>query len=183
MRRRDLPRAAAALVLTLVGTIAAAGCADEADDAITTGEPGQSGEPVHGTVVEGDGWEGALLDAHLDHLQLDDGTVVEEVSSFVPTEADVRRFEDQVDAALPGAATPHGDDAPDDLDGYVRQYTGVEGSGNRHLVVAGICASAAEDMEWNEGWIVVNDGGTCFWDAEMDLDTGDILSLSFHGSA
>ncbi|MDD9371572.1 MAG: hypothetical protein PV358_15750 [Acidimicrobiales bacterium] len=44
-------------------------------------------------------------------------------------------------------------------------------------------AAAAEDLERKEGWIVVDDGGTCFWDAEMDLDTGDILSLSFHGSA
>jgi len=182
MRRRDLPRAAAALVLTLTGTIGASACADEADDAITTGEPGQSAEPAHGTVVEGDGWEGALLDAHLDHLQLDDGTVVEEVSSFVPTEADVRRFEDQVDAALPGAANPHGDDAPDDLDGYVRQYTGVEGGGARHLVVAALC-SPEQFPDWETQWIFVSDGGTCFWDATMDLATGEILGLSFHGQA
>jgi hypothetical protein len=38
-------------------------------------------------------------------------------------------------------------------------------------------------MDWADGWIEVSDGGTCFWDATMDLATGEILRLSFHGSA
>jgi hypothetical protein len=185
MRRRHLPRAAATLALTLAvatGLTGLAACADEADT--TTGGPGHGGEPTHGTMVEGDGWEGVLLYSPIDHVQLPDGTVVEDASSFIPTEADVRRFEDQVDTALPDAGNPsHGEDTPDDLDGYVRQYSGVEGGGVRHLVVAGICPSAAEDMDWDAGWIEVNDGGTCFWDAKMDLDTGEIHRLSFHGSA
>lgn len=135
-------------------------------------------------MISGDGWQGALLDAHLDWIQLADGSVVKEgVTSFVPSEADARRFEAQAPAALAEVARPGDDDTPETLDGYVRQYTGVAGGGARQLLVAGICANAADDMRWQDSWIQVSDGGTCFWDATMDLETGEVQRFSFHGQA
>jgi len=146
------------------------------------GDPGMPGGPGHvpssGALVEGDGYEGVLLDAGLDWLQRSDGTVVEDVTTFVPAEADVERFEAELDT-----------EEPTDLTGYVRQYTGVasDGGDDRHLVVAGICATAADAGgsldDWRDGWIEVADGGDCFWDATMDLTSGDLLRFGFHGSA
>ena len=174
---------------TLVVAVAAAACADEADQTIVDGGPVETTEPSDPTgtgpaVVEGDGWRGVLLDAHLDWLQLDDGTLIDEgVTSSVPAEEDVIRFEAGLPAALPPAANSTGEEVTaEDMDGYVRQYTGVEAEGHRQLIVAALCAP--EDFpEWRTQWIEVNDGGTCFWDATMDLDTGEIIRFSFHGAA
>jgi hypothetical protein len=178
MRRRHslLPTAAAlALAVALAG-----GCADEATPTTT----GTGPAPSPDTTIAGDGWQGVLLGSGVDWLELADGTLVEDVESFTPTEDDAQRFEDQLPAALDDASNPSGEQvSADDLDGYVRQYTGVEGGGARQLVVAGICDGAAADLDWQDGWIEVNDGGACFWDATMDLETGEILRLYFHGSA
>ncbi|HMG39759.1 MAG TPA: hypothetical protein VK611_00450 [Acidimicrobiales bacterium] len=159
----------------LVGLIA--GCGDDGSSAGPFGAGGV-GEPDAGTLVEGDGYRGVLLDA---------GPTFEGAEGFVPTEADVARFEERLPAALPAAVNASGEEVtPDDLGGYVRQYAGVSGGsdGGRQLVVAGICDTAAADgmSDWEHGWIEVSDGGACFWDATMDLATGEILHVYFHGS-
>jgi hypothetical protein len=178
MRRRHVHLAAAALA---AGAAPVGGCADETGPTTTGPRPG----PPPETTIGGDGWRGVLLDGDVGWLELTDGTLVEDVSSFTPTEADARRFEEQLPAALAHASNPSGGEevSADDLDGYVRQYTGVEGGGTRQLVVAGICDGSASDLDWQDAWIQVSDGGTCFWDATMDLATGEILRLSFHGQA
>lgn len=181
--QRRVRRAAVGVAL-LVGV----GCAKDGGPGDLL-DPGGLLEPEPGTLVEGDGYEGVLLDAGLDWMQTADGTVVtdDDVASFVPTDEDVARFETSLPDAVSTATDPGGEGplTADDLRDHVRQYTGVadQRGEDRQLVVAGICAEAAGDMEWQRGWIEVSDGGTCFWDATMDLATGDILRFSFHGSA
>lgn len=190
---RHLPRLAAGLALATA--LLAGACADEAAGPIVDGAPGGTDDPTGpttapggggttGTTVGGAGWQGALLDAHLDWLQLADGTLIDEgVGSFRPSADDAARFEAALPAALPTATNPSGETVGDeDLAGYVRQYTGVEADGHRHLVVGALCAP--DDFpEWRTQWIEVMDGGACFWDATMDLDTGEIIRLGFHGAA
>jgi hypothetical protein len=180
MRRWTVTVLAVALGLT-VAVVAACGGGDEPSAGpFGIDRPGDPGMPgVDGELVEGDGYEGVLLDAGLDWLQRSDGTVAEDVTPFVPSAGDVARFETALTT-----------EEPTDLTDYVRQYTGVasaDGTGDRHLVVAGICASAAGPGgsldDWRDGWIEVADGGDCFWDATMDLASGDILRFGFHGSA
>jgi hypothetical protein len=177
MRQLLRPTAAPALAAALA--LAPAACADEAAAPIVDGGPVATDDDL----VSGDGWRGVLLDAEVGWLELPDGTLVEDVDSFRPTEEDVRRFEERLPAALGTATNASGEAVTvDDLDGYVRQYTGVEGGGARHLVVAALCRP--DDLpEWESSWIEVSDGGACFWDATMDLETGEILRLSFHGEA
>ncbi|HEY8545992.1 MAG TPA: hypothetical protein VIL36_13130 [Acidimicrobiales bacterium] len=167
-----------ALGLASVVTLGLVACGD-GDGPLVGPGGGPGGEGRHGEVVEGDGYEGVLLDAHLDWLQRADGTLVRDVTSFVPTAEDVARFE----AALPSAA------GGADLSDHVRQYTGVaaRSGDDRHLVVAGICRRETLPGEplddWREGWLEVSDGGDCFFDATMDLATGEILRFAFHGQA
>jgi len=145
-----------------------------------------------GGLVEGDGYRGVRLNAHLDYLQPDDGPGIDHgVDSFVPSEDDVSRFEEQVPQALETAGNPSGDDdvTAAELRTYFRQYTGVEatdsaGDHHRHLVVQGVCAAAKDDgTDWERGWVEVADGGTCFWDATFDLRSGNVIRFGFHGSA
>jgi hypothetical protein len=180
------PAALMAVGALALGTLVLGACAEDAGtdaspDPTTPGptEPGPSSPDT----IAGDGWRGALLDAQLDWLQLEDGTMLDDVTSFAPTEDDARRFEAQVGTALVGADTRSGEEVPEDLDDYVRQYTGVESGSVRHLVVAGLCESYLSDDGWRYSWIEVADGGTCFWDATMDLGSGEIIRFSFHGSA
>ena len=134
-------------------------------------------------LVSGDGWRGALLDADIGGLELPDGTWLDDVDSFRPTEGDAHRFEAALPGALAGATSPSGEElTAADVEDHMRQYTGVEGGGERHLVVAALCRP--EDFPgWETQWIEVSDGGDCFWDAAMDLETGEILRLSVHGQA
>lgn len=172
--------------VTIATLLVVAACGD-GDGSLATTLGG--GEPDSGTLVEGDTYRGVLLDAHLDYMRPVDGESIEDVDSFVPTPDDVERFEAQLPEALASAGNLGGEEVDaDDLDGYLRQYTGVAdasaGSSARHLVVAAICDSAAANgIEWQRGWVEVNDGGTCFWDATMDLGSGEILRFSFHGMA
>jgi hypothetical protein len=176
-------------VMTAAAVLLLGACADEADGPIVDGAPVPTDEPTgpptgSGATVSGDGWEGVVLDAGLDWLQLDDGTLVDQgVRSFVPDRDDVARFEAGLPEALATATNPSGEQVTvDDLTAYVRQYTGVEGDGHRQLVVAALCDPDAFP-EWRSQWIEVMDGGACFWDATMDLASGAIIRFSFHGSA
>lgn len=173
-----------ALALTLALAALAPACTDD-DGPTTTGGGGGGGDdrPDSGTLVDGEAYRGVLLDADLDHLQTADGSVVEDdVESFVPTEDEVAAFEAKLPAALPEATNPNLEEvAPDDLAGYVRQYTGVASGSEEQLVVAGFCNG--DEMDWQDGWIQVSDGGTCFWDATMDLTSGEIVRFAFNGSA
>jgi hypothetical protein len=107
------------------------------------------------------------------------------VSSFVPTEDEVATFEGVLPAAFAAAIDPTIHEVTaDDLPSYVRQYTGVASDDLQQLVAHGFCDSAADDdFGWQDGWIEVNDGGACFWDATLDLATGTIVRFTFNGSA
>lgn len=170
------------LVLTLaLAAFAALAAACTDDDEPTTTAGGD--RPDSGTLVDGTGYRGVLLDAHLDDLQPADGPAVDQgVDSFVPTEDEAARFEAKLPDALPEAVNPNLEEVePEDLADYVRQYTGVAADPDlQQLVVAGFCD---DSMDWQDGWIQVSDGGTCFWDATMDLVSGEIIRFAFNGSA
>src|SRR5688500_2967081 len=159
---RQLLRPMAAPALATARALAAAACADEAAAPIVDGGPvatGEPGMPAGDGLVRGDGWRGVLLESDLGWLELPGGTLVDDVDSFRRAEEDGRRFEERLPAAL-ATATNASDEAVnvDDLGGYVRQYTGVEGGGARHLVVAALCRP--DDFpEWQTSWIEVSDGG------------------------
>jgi hypothetical protein len=182
-RARFVGFAAAAAVAVAAG-LGAGGCGD--GDGTTTGD-----RPHSGDRVEGDGYHGVVLDAHLDYLQPADGPGIDEgVESFVPSKDEVARFEQAAPAALARAGNPSGDDdvTARELRTYLRQYTGVaatdaEGEHLRQVVVQGVCSQASDDMDWEKAWVQVADGGTCFWDATLDLGSGDIIRFGFHGAA
>ena len=180
MLRPLRPTLAGAIVVATV--LVPAACARQAETP-ADGAPTPTTAPADDHLIAGDGWRGALLDADVGGLELPDGTWLDEVDSFRPSEADARRFEAALPGALATATNASGEPlTAADLDGYVRQYAGVEGGGQRHLVVAAICSP--EDFPgWETGWIEVSDGGACFWDATMDLATGEILRLYVHGQA
>lgn len=168
-------------------TLAACGGADGSEPA-PRGASEPAPEPESGTAVEGDGWRGTLLESHHASMTLPDGTLVD-ATSHVPQRTDAARFE----AALPPTEEfAYGVDGPETIEldpGYVRQYTELRGDGHRQLVVQGLCEEFTEEPDepelsapdWTTEWIAVADGGSCFWNASMDLASGEILAFSFNG--
>ncbi|MGP3969225.1 hypothetical protein [Streptomyces sp. 6N223] len=151
---------------------------------------GETDGAESGTVIEGDGWRGALLESDHESMALPDGTTVD-ATSGVPERADVERFEEALPPTEEFTYTADGPETIELDEGYVRQYTELSGDGHRQLRVAGLCEDfVAEPSEpelpapdWTHEWITVADGGSCFWRASMDLATGEILSFSFNGVA
>ncbi|MDT0345185.1 hypothetical protein [Streptomyces litchfieldiae] len=167
----DWWNAVVAGVLATVGGLLTAGCADDAAGA-------GGGRPAEGTMVEGADWRGVLLTSRHDELSLPGHPTVE-AESLVPYEADVERFEE----ALPATEVfeyPGGEPETVDLSEHTRQYTELSGGGLRELLVTGFCDPSWVDG-WEEEWIQVADGGSCFFDASMDLDSGEIVSFTFYG--
>ncbi|RMI41942.1 hypothetical protein [Streptomyces triticirhizae] len=138
------------------------------------------GEESSGGIVEGDGWRGALLaSAGLDSFTLRDGTEAD-AEPRVPERADVERFEEALPPTQEFTGVP---DEPEtvQLDGtYVRQYTELAADTERRLIVQGICDPDGFP-EWESRWVEVMDGGSCFWHASMDLESGEILGFTFNG--
>ncbi len=119
--------------------------------------------PTVSSLVEINGHPGVILDV---------ATYRHDVEGWTPTEADLQEAEDAVLAA------PAGDRAPQ-IDGY-RQYVGIIEDGQRKIVVNSMCM---ELDGWTESYIEVADGGSCFWNAVYNVDTGELESLIVNGEA
>ncbi len=128
------------------------------------GAEGPTGQPpTMSTIVEINGHPGVILDV---------ATYRQDVEGWMPTEADLQEAEDAVLAA------PAGDRAPQ-IDGY-RQYVGIIEDGQRKIVVNSMCM---ELDGWTESYIEVADGGSCFWNATYNVDTGELELLIVNGDA
>jgi hypothetical protein len=68
----------------------------------------------------------------------------------------------------------------DALDTYARQYVGI-GEGEDVVSVNALCA--VDDLDWEDQFIVVADGGSCFWQATVDLPTAEVPTFTVNGEA
>lgn len=119
--------------------------------------------PPASTMVEINGNPGVILDVE---------TYDHSLEGWTPAEADLQAAEDAVLAA------PAGDREPQ-IDGY-RQYVGIIDDGERKILVNSMC----DEMEgWDEQYIMVMDGGSCFWNALYNVDTGELEFLIVNGEA
>jgi nitrite reductase/ring-hydroxylating ferredoxin subunit len=80
--------------------------------------------------------------------------------------------EDAVLAAPSGVREPV-------IEGF-RQYVGIVEDGDRKIVINSMCQHIDG---WETSYIEVMDGGSCFWNAIYNVDTGEIESLIVNGEA
>ena len=67
------------------------------------------------------------------------------------------------------------------LDTYHRQYVGT-GEDSDVVSVNALCESAELD-DWEDELILVNDGGSCFWQAEVARESLEVESFTVNGEA
>lgn len=119
--------------------------------------------PATSFMVEVNGHPGVILKV---------ATYRHEVDGWTPTLDDLQAAEDAVLTAPAGRREPQ-------IDGY-RQYVGIIEDGQRKIVVNSMCM---ELDGWTEGYIEVGDGGSCFWQAVYNVETGELESLVVNGEA
>ncbi len=65
---------------------------------------------------------------------------------------------------------------------YFRQYCVLrDGEGHRIVFLNAICAQAAAQAPWQQSWIEVEDGGSCYFQALFDLTTGRVVEFNVNG--
>ena len=101
-------------------------------------------------------------------------------SYWRPSPAEVGRFEVALDSALSAARTEHPDVPPENLASYTVQYVGYVLNGRRRIYANGACRTNA-DVE--KQWVVVFDGGTCYFGVSFDVDAEHLIDLDFNGEA
>ena len=115
------------------------------------------------SMVEINGNPGVILDA---------SSYRRDAEGWSPDIADLEAAEEAVMAEPPGPREPQ-------LDGY-RQYVGIVDEGERKVIVNSMCM---EIDGWTEGYIEIADGGSCFWNALYNVDTGELEFLIVNGEA
>lgn len=125
----------------------------------------------------------------VDGGDLPEGTVV-----FTPDEAETDAFGEETDwtptaedvAAAEELLQQYIDDHPDlgldDFDSFHRQYMGTGPDDGQLVSVNALCESSGLD-DWEDGLIVVADGGTCFWSAHVSVPSGTVSDFSVNGYA
>ncbi len=70
----------------------------------------------------------------------------------------------------------------DDFDTYRRQYVGTGPDDGELVSVNALCESSGLD-DWQDDLIVVSDGGTCFWQADVFVPNGIVSNFAVNGYA
>lgn len=95
---------------------------------------------------------------------------------WLPGEPWLEKAEDAVERR--SATIPDPDRAP--MTGGYRQYAGFVEHGERKILINSFC----RDFEnWRSQYIMVMDGGPCFWNAIYNVDTAEVERLSVNGVA
>ena len=158
------------LLLALLLVVGLAACGDDG-----ASDDGESFDPPSTDDVDTD--------------ELPEGTVV-----FSPDQVESDGYGDptswtpQADdvVAADEALQQYIDDNPDlgldPFDTYHRQYVGVGPDDGQLVSVNALCESSGLD-DWEDDFIVVADGGTCFWSAHVFLGTGRVSDFIVNGYA
>ncbi|MDQ3394782.1 MAG: hypothetical protein M3512_11810 [Bacteroidota bacterium] len=67
---------------------------------------------------------------------------------------------------------------------YYRQYVAfIDNEGKKKIFINAVCDSFVKNKDLKKEWIFVLDGGSCFFQMEVDLETEEITSFSVNGEA
>jgi hypothetical protein len=103
-------------------------------------------------------------------------TVDGEPTTWTPSAGDV----EGVDQTLADHIDEHPDLGVDAIDEYVRQYVGTGDVGD---VVSVNALCDPDQFDWKDDLIGVDDGGSCYWQAEFSFRTLEVISFTVNGDA
>lgn len=133
--------------------------------------------------VEGENWiifsaGNAQADQMLDWFFTGD------VEYWSPSEADIHAVEDGLPAYLQeNLSAFQNTSVPiwEQLDEYKRQYIGVVFEGNKVVYANYFCDETG--LDWKKEFVMVLDGGACYFQFKFDPNTGEFFGLQVNGEA
>jgi hypothetical protein len=101
--------------------------------------------------------------------------------SWMPSEDDVRLAEKQLPSFLKESAvqSPEGLVIAKHLSSYKRQYAGILTGGQKLIFFNLFCN--AFDTDWTQQPVVVEDGGSCFFQVQFSMKTRSFSNLQING--
>lgn len=141
--------------------------------------------PAQNMNVEGDGWvifsAEKAQEAGLGSWVFGDDQPIE---YWTPSEQDVVALEKGLpDYLRENSNLFYSPDAPvwERLDGYNRQYFGAALEGRKLLYANFFCHGVG--MDWEKDFVIVMDGGACFFQFKYDSESGEYFDLRVNGEA
>jgi hypothetical protein len=148
-----------------------------------TGQQGSSnkGDDSAGIVVRGNGFEGVIFPA--EKRVLGSGADANKMQYWTPSKADVAEAESKLLAFLQQAklGNHEKDRILKDIKSYKRQYVGILTRGKKELFINFFCESFQE--EWTKHFLLVLDGGACFFRVNFSMEKKMFHDLSVNGYA
>lgn len=123
-------------------------------------------------------YSGVIFPANMVNLEYDVPTVD---GYWTASSADIAALEAALPFYLETQANYFRRDILADLPNYARQYIGFEADGIQYIYLNALCA--ADDLDWQSEFIMVADGGDCFFQVIYQLDTGEFSNLMVNGEA
>lgn len=129
-------------------------------------------------VITTESYSGVIFPANYVNLEYD----VPSVDSYWTADsADIETLEYALPLYLETHANYFRRDILAQLPNYARQYVGFRVDGIDYIYLNAICAT--NDLDWQSEFIVVSDGGDCFFQVTYQLDTGEFSNLMVNGEA
>ncbi len=101
---------------------------------------------------------------------------------WVPTEMDVTRLEEVMSKIFKQSKNAQYQQIGLSLNSYKRQYVGVIRSGKRYIHVNCFCGEIRH-QNWQTDYVVVMDGGSCYFNFDYDPASKTITDIFINGEA
>jgi hypothetical protein len=134
-----------------------------------------------GIMVRGDGFEGVIFPAEMKALGFyPDG---KQTQYWTPSEANIVEAESKLVAFLQQAEVPkfQKEKILKNIKTYKRQYVGIVKNGEQDIFINFFCDSG--HVEWTRHFVMVDDGGACFFQVTFSTKTKTFSSLMVNGVA
>lgn len=102
---------------------------------------------------------------------------------WTPTEEDILNLEGKLDSFLRENSEQFNSQPPvwEQIKNYKRQYAGLIINGKQLIYGNFFCTETGVD--WREEWVIVMDGGDCFFQLRFDMESGEFMNLMVNGEA
>lgn len=131
--------------------------------------------------IEGENWV-AFSAEHASQAGLNEWLFPDGVTYWSPSAADILAVEEGAAAFLQENESAFFTDFPvwQRLNEYNRQYIGVVWDGRKILYGNFFCS---DEPDWKENFVLVMDGGACYFQFKFDPNTGEFFQLQVNGEA
>ena len=139
-------------------------------------QPGSQGQPYQD--LQGAGFEAVIIPEGQAPQYIQAMFGRQESAYWTPSQDDILKMEEQLKIYLQNVV---GQNVLKDLSSYKRQYIGVVNEESKLLLGNYFCEASGTD--WKQQPVIVDDGGNCYFQAELDMDSGQIIYFALNGES